>query len=213
MAGEKGRGCFLSLVRLAYARIRLSEARQALAQGRDPGLAKKSAGSAANDNFAALTDEWLAKRKKEGLAETTIERFEWLIRLIDDDLGRLPVRQIGPAEVLRTLRRLEGRERYHSARRFRATLSRIFKYGIACGRADRDPAADLTDALTAAPTKSRAAITSAPGLSALLNTIEGYEGSKEVRIALFLLIHLFCRPGELRHMEWAGIDLSAGESV
>jgi len=194
-------------VGLADARHRHSEARQLLAQGRDPGLIKKSENPAANDNFAALAAEWLGKRKKEGLAQTTIERYEWLVRLIDDDLGKLPVKDIGAAEVLRTLRRLEGREKFHSARRFRATLSRIFKYAIASGRAARDPAADVSEALTAAPTKSRAAITSAPHLAALLRTIEGYEGSKQVRIGLFLLIHLFCRPGELRHMEWTEIEL------
>jgi len=98
------------------------------------------------------------------------------------------------------------RERYHSAKTLRMTLSRIFRYGIACGRAERDPAADVTEALTSAPSKPRAAITTADGLAGLLHAIEGYDGAKEVRIGLLLLIHLFCRPGELRHMEWVEID-------
>jgi len=194
-------GRFPDDVGLADARQRLGEARQSLARGRDPGCVKQARSAAANDNFAALAADWLAKRKKEGLAAPTIGKYEWFIRLVADDLGKLPVREIGTAEVLRSLRRVETREAYHSARRLRTTLSRIFKYGIACGRAERDPAADLSEALTSAPIKSRAAITSADGLAGMLRAVEGYEGAKGVRLALLLLIHLFCRPGELRHMD------------
>src|SRR5208337_442482 len=145
----QGRRLTLSLgkfpdVGLADARQRLAEARQVLAQGRDPNIVKQAQSVAANDNFAALADDWLTKRKKEGLAQPTIEKLEWFIRLVANDLGKLPVREIGTAEVLKALRRVEAREKYHSAKRLRTTLSRIFKYGIACGRADRDPAADLS---------------------------------------------------------------------
>ena len=193
-------------VGLSDARARLAEARQALAQGRDPGLIKKADSRAANDNFAALADEWMAKRNKEGLSPRTLEKDEWLISLVRDDLGKLPVKHVGTAELLRSLRRLEQRERYHSARTLRMTLSRIFRYGIACGRADRDPAADVSEALVSAPTRSRAAITTQDGLAGILRAISGYDGAKEVRLGLLLLIHLFCRPGELRHMEWPEID-------
>ncbi len=193
-------------VGLADARQRLSEARQLLAQGRDPASVKKVESQAANDNFADLADEWMTKRKKEGLSPRTVEKDEWLISLVREDLGKLPVRQIGTAEVLRALRRLELRERYHSAKTLRMVLSRIFRYGIACGRADRDPAADVSEALTSVPGKSRAAITTASGLAGILHAIAGYDGAKEVRMGLILLIHLFCRPGELRHMEWTEID-------
>ena len=193
-------------VGLSDARQMLAEARQLLARGRDPGTLKQNHNGAANDNFKALAEEWLSKRKKEGLAPQTITKFEWFIRLVDDDLGRLPVRDIGTAEVLRALRRVEARERFHSARRLRCTLSRIFRYAIASGRAERDPAADLSEVLTAAPVKARAAITTAEGLAGILRAVSEYQGAKEVRIGLLLLIHLFCRPGELRHMEWEEID-------
>ncbi len=194
-------------VGLADARQRRFESRQLLAQGRDPGSIKKSRHVAANDNFATLAEDWLEKRRKEGLAQPTLDKLEWFVALARDDLGTMPVREIGTAEVLKVLRRVEARERYHSAKRLRTTLSRIFKYGIASGRAERDPAADLSEALTSIPVKPRAAITTASGLAGVLRTVAEYEGAKEVRIGLLLLIHLFCRPGELRHMEWVELDL------
>jgi integrase len=196
-------------VGLAEARQRLREARQALARGSDPSLIREAKAFAVADKFSALAADWLAKRQKEGLAQPTIEKLEWFIKLATNDLGNSPVRDIGTAEVLKVLRRVESRERYHSAKRLRTTLSRIFKYGIACGRADRDPAADLSEALPSVPIKRRAAVTTAHGLAGILRSVQGYEGSKEVSIGLLLLIHLFCRPGELRHMEWTELDFNS----
>ncbi len=82
--GYNGKRLTLSLgkfpeVGLADARAQHAEARAALAQGRDPAATKKSANLAANDNFAALAEEWLQKRKKEGLSFRTVEKDEWLI--------------------------------------------------------------------------------------------------------------------------------------
>jgi Arm DNA-binding domain len=50
-------------VGLADERAQHAEARAALAQGTDPAATTKSASLAANDNFAALAEEWLQKRK------------------------------------------------------------------------------------------------------------------------------------------------------
>ena len=81
---------------LADARQRRFEARQLLAQGRDPASLKKSSSYAANDNFASLADEWIAKRQKEGLSPRTVEKDEWLISLAREDLGKLPITRSAP---------------------------------------------------------------------------------------------------------------------
>ena len=191
---------------LAAAREKLAEARAALAEGREPASAKTRRGSPSKEKFGHLVDEWIAKRKKEGLAEATVVKLTWFTDLIRDELGHFPIDAVGTAEILTFLRKIEAREKYHLAKRLRATLSRIFKYAIATGRAGRDPAADLSDALTSVPATSRAAITSEKDLAGLLRSVAEYDGSKHIRIALQLLIHLFCRPGELRQMEWSELD-------
>lgn len=48
-------------------------------------------------------------------------------------------------------------------------------------------------------------------LGKLLRAIEGYVGSDVVRAALRILPHVFCRPGELRAMTWAELDLAKAE--
>ena len=45
----------------------------------------------------------------------------------------------------------------------------------------------------------------------LLRTLDGYQGTLTVRCALQLAPLVFVRPGELRHAEWADIDLDKAE--
>lgn len=45
----------------------------------------------------------------------------------------------------------------------------------------------------------------------LLRAIEGYAGGPVVRAALRLAPRVFVRPGELRTMHWADVDLDAAE--
>lgn len=56
-----------------------------------------------------------------------------------------------------------------------------------------------------------AAITEPKRVGALMRAIEGYEGSLTVRSALRLAPLVFVRPGELRHAEWAAMDLDVSE--
>ena len=44
-----------------------------------------------------------------------------------------------------------------------------------------------------------------------MRAIEGYEGQPITQFALRLSPYVFVRPGELRHAEWADIDLDAAE--
>ena len=104
------------------------------------------------------------------------------------------------------LRKMESKGRYETAKRLRSTCSQIFRYAIATARAERDVAADLRGALITPQPVHRAAITSANEASGLLRAIEAFEGYSNTKAALRLLPHVFVRPGELRHAEWADFD-------
>ncbi len=60
----------------------------------------------------------------------------------------------------------------------------IFRYAIATGRAERDPAADLRGALPPVNGGHFASITDPAGIGALLRAIDGYEGTLVARSAL-----------------------------
>ncbi|SEI98927.1 Integrase [Sphingobium sp. AP50] len=195
---------------LADAREQRDAARKVLAKGNDPAekirLDRIAATVAASNSFKAVADEWLVKVEREGRSSVTMKKLRWLLAFINASLGKRPVSAITAQEVLTMLRKMEGKGRYETAKRLRSTCSQIFRYAIATARAERDVAADLRGALIAPKPVHRAAITSADNAGGLLRAIEAFEGFANTKAALQLLPHVFVRPGELRHAEWADLD-------
>lgn len=201
-------------VGLKEARDARDEAKRLLAGGVDPSAAKRAVrvekAKAISDTFDAIADELLGKKRREGKADRTLAKIEWLLSLARPTIGARPVAEITAAEVLATLRTVEARGRHESARRLRATLGEVFRYAIATARAENDPTGALKGALTTPTVTHRAAITEPVAFGDLLRAIEGYAGAPETKAALELLALTFVRPGELRAAEWAEFDLAAG---
>jgi len=193
-------------VSLADARVRRDEARKQIAAGLDPAQEKKRARVtekiAAANTFKDVAEEWVAKCEREERAAITLDKIRWLLGMAYPMIGSLPISKISPQEVLAVLRKVEATGRYESARRMRSVLSRVFRYGIATARTDRDVAADLRGALITPKVKHLAAITTPKEVGGLMRAIEGYTGHGITAIALRLSPHLFVRPGELRQAEW-----------
>lgn len=195
---------------LAEAREQRDAARKVLARGDDPGerikLDRIAATVAASNSFKAVADEWLLKVEREGRSAVTMKKLRWLLDFINTSIGKRPIASISAQELLVMLRKMEGKGRYETAKRLRSTCGQIFRYAIATARAERDVAADLRGALIAPQPVHRAAITSAKEAGGLLRAIEAFEGHVNTKAALRLLPHVFVRPGELRHAEWADFD-------
>ena len=204
-----------------YPSVGLKDAREAresakrfLADGQDPAFARKQAKAAkvaaSANTFAALTEEYLTKKRREGKAETTLGKLEWLLGLAMGEMGARPISEITSPEVLAVLRRVEARGQLETAARLRANIGAVFRYAIASGKAENDPTFALRGALTAPTTKHRAAIVEPVAFGALLRAIDDYEGTPEVRIALQLMALTFVRPGELRNALWSEFNLETG---
>jgi integrase len=198
-------------VDLAGARAKRDAARRLLGNRIDPAeqakLDKVAASVAAANTFQAVADEWVAKAERERLSPVTLKKIRWLLGFTFPTIGRRPIADISPHELLAVLRTVETRGRHESAKRIRATCSQVFRYAIATARADRDVAADLKGALTVPVVTHRAAITTPLEVGGLLRAIQGFDGHPVTRAALLLLPHVFVRPGELRFAEWADFDL------
>ena len=197
-------------VSLAAARQKRDVAREQMAAGLDPAAERRAARlaeeiSSAN-TFKAVAEEWLIKNEREGRAPITLDKVRWLLAMAYPMLGDRPLAKISAQEALAVLRKVEATGRYESARRMRSVLSRVFRYGIATARADRDVASDLRGALITPKVSHLAAITTPKEAGALLRAIDGYTGHEITALALRLTPHLFARPGELRKAEWAEVD-------
>jgi integrase len=197
-------------ISLAEARARRDEAKKKIAEGIDPALDKKRARIAAKyaaaNTFEAVAAEWLVKCERDGLAPVTVDKIRWLLAKAYPLIGNIPIAQITPHEALAVLRKVEATGAYESARRMRSVLSRVFRYGVATVRCEKDVAADLRGAIAVPKVKHFAAITRPSEVGALLRAIDGYSGHKVTVMAMRLSPHVLLRPGELRQAEWTDID-------
>lgn len=198
---------------LAEARAKRDSARKLLAAGIDPGeerKAEKAAGlERAANSFEVVAREWLAK---QSWVPRYLEKVQaWQENDVWPYIGGRPVAELTAPEFLTVGRRIEERGAVESAHRVLQTCGQIMRYAIATGRAERNPVADLKGALASPPERHHAAITDPAELGGLLRAIEGYSGNPVTRAALKLSALLFVRPGELRHAEWANMDLDARE--
>lgn len=196
---------------LAEARKRRDEAREQLAAGKDPSRekqqAKYRAKLAAANTFGEIAQEFIDKRRREGLSTSTADKSEYYISRMGLAFARLPIASIAPPDILAVLRRIEAKGNYETARRVLQLAGRVFRYAVATARLTSDPSRDLRGALTAPTPKHYGAIVEAKRAGELLRAIDGYEGQVLTKLAMQLSPHVFVRPGELRHAEWDEIDL------
>jgi integrase len=199
---------------LGEARRRREEARELIALGKDPSREKQRekvrARIQAADTFKAICDEYCEKRRRDGQkgwAPATATRSEYLLSLVCGSIGKLPIGDIEPADVLTAVRRIEGKGKLESARRSLQLTGAVFRYAVATARLRSDPTRDLKGALTAPTVTHYGAITDPKRVGELLRAIDGYEGQGLTKLALQIAPHVFVRPGELRHAEWGEFDL------
>ena len=199
------------LVSLTEARKGRDAAKALLAAGVDPSANRKRqkamAKVSAATTFSGVACEWLEKLRREGRARATVEKKEWLVGLVEADIGGTPIADLTPPEILAALRKIEARGRHESANRARATIGAICRYAVSTGRATADPTQSLRGALITPKVKHHAALTEPAAIGPLLRAVDGFSGAPQVQAALKLLPLLFCRPGELRSAEWREFDL------
>ena len=202
-------------VGLAAARDKHAEARRLLAAGVDPAAhrrAEKAArvGRAAN-TFAAIAVEWFSQNEQRMTPGTMRRDRRMVERHLNPWIGDIAIAEVSPAALLACLRRIQATGALETAHRARALAGRLFRYAVATGRAERNPAADLIGALPAATPKHFASVTDPKQVGVLMRSLRGYGGSSVVCAALKLAPLVFARPGELRTARWADIDLDAAE--
>jgi integrase len=212
----EGREKLLSLgvyphVTLQQARGLRDEARKTLANGVDPSAKRQAEKSSTANTFEAVAKEWLALQEKK-LAPATYAKAQWTLEtLVCPYIGSRPIAKLGATDVLKVLKRIEGRGIHETAHRTRQRCSQVFRYAVQTERAAHDVTADLRGALAPVVSEHHAGITEPPRIGELLRAIDGYTGQIGTAYALKLAPLLFVRPGELRHAEWTEFELDGYE--
>ncbi|MCL1028883.1 tyrosine-type recombinase/integrase [Serratia silvae] len=197
------------LVSLAEARSKREVARKQVSEGIDPGEVKKAAKLAqklsAENSFEVISREWhtaKADRWSLGYREEIMSTFE---ADVFPYIGKRPISEIKPLELLEVLRRIEKRGALEKTRKVRQRCGEVFRYAIITGRAEYNPAPDLASAL-AVPKQQHHPFLSAEELPYFVKDLEGYTGSIITKNAAKIVMLTGVRTQEMRFATWGEID-------
>ncbi|EOZ4984478.1 tyrosine-type recombinase/integrase [Proteus mirabilis] len=200
-------------VTLAEAREMRNQAKKVLATGGDPGEVKKEEKAiqklSTGNTFEAIAREWhksKADRWSLRYRDEIIDTFE---KDIFPYIGKRPIAEIKPLELLETLRKMEKRGALEKMRKVRQRCGEVYRYAIITGRAEYNPAPDLATALTP-PKKQHFPFLTAEELPYFLRDLAGYTGSVITKTATKIILLTAVRTQELRFARWQDIDLEKG---
>jgi len=198
------------VVGLQQARQLRDSARQQLAEGIDPSEHKKalkSVSRAEGLTFEVLAREWYTYNAPRWAEATRYKAKLYLENDMIPVIGSRPVKAITRPDLVDLIRKVEARGTLNAAGKIRQWLHQIFRYGLAKGAVDHNPATDLD--VVAAPPKARRHHPHVPlaELPELLDKLEAGRLNNLTRLAIRLLILTAVRPGELRAAPWAEFDL------
>lgn len=198
-------------VSLVTARDGAINAKRQLRGGKDPSKEKRGAKirnqQAAANTLRLVAEEWIDAQRNIWSADHSANVKTSLERNVFPDHGHQPIRDITAPDLLATLRKVEKRGALDIAGRVLQRINAVFRYGIATGRCERNPAADLKGALSKPQRKHFVAVTEKE-LPDFLDRLSVYDGSLVTTTAIRLLMRTFVRTGELRFAKWPEFDLN-----
>ncbi|WP_148250890.1 tyrosine-type recombinase/integrase [Raoultella terrigena] len=197
-------------ITLADARSRRDDARKLVAEGKNPSEVRKAQKIAlqteSESAFEKIATEWHQMKStkwSEGYASDIMEAFK---NDIFPYVGTRPIGEIKPLELLNVLRKIEKRGALEKMRKVRQRCSEVFRYAIATGRTEFNPAADLSSALEVHQS-NHFPFLKADEIPEFLRALDSYTGSRLVQIATKLLMITGVRTIELRAALWSEFDL------
>jgi integrase len=162
--------------------------------------------------FKEVALEWfdahIKAARTEGHAVTVKYRLE---RFLFPAFGEREIRSITTPELLAILRQLQAAGTIETAHRVKQIAGQVFRYGIAIGECEHDLSMDLRGALPPNAHKHHASLTNPKDIAGLLKSLEAFDGSRIVALALWFSAYTFVRPGNARHAEWTEFDIESAE--
>jgi integrase len=199
-------------VSLADARRRRDGAKELLATDIDPGEDKKAKAAAvaadARNTFKVVAEDWYAERQKDWSVNSAVHMRRWLDYRIYPVIGDRAITSIETNELVQILQAVAS-DSLETGHRVKTIFHQVFRYATFKGLLKFNPATDFRGAIKPKNPKGRAAPIEPKDAAPLLRAIDSFNGSFVVQCALKLAPLLFCRPGELRHMEWSEVDFEA----
>ena len=197
---------------LADARQARDSARLQKASGVNPvqarRLEKLKGRREGDDSFKAVALEWHGKQVDRWSPDHADRTKRQLERDLFPWLGDRPMADIAPMELLAVLQKIEERGAIETADRGLMLARQVYEYWLPTADGKQRNITDgLKSRLSPYRGKSFPAIVEPKRFGELLRAMYAYKGGQVVRTALLLAPILYQRPGNLRMMEWAEVDL------
>ena len=199
-------------VTLAKARERREDARRLLSEGVDPTAhkqAEKRLSAAHVHAFEELAREWYAYNSPRWAPSTAAKALQYLESDILPIIGTRPLKEVTRPELVALVRKIEKRGALNVAGKVRQWLSQIFRYGLAKGSVESNPATDLDVVAAIAPRTKNHPHVPLSEIPALLAKLDASKCDITTRLAVRLLLLTGVRPGELRHAPWEEFDMES----
>jgi len=196
---------------LAQARELHAQARKDRALGADPMLERMTTKLvkriAADNSFSSVAQSWHEQWK--GAKNPRHAEYVWQ-RLSSDVLpviGARPVSEIQTIELVAMVKKIAARGALDIAKRCYQTCGQIFRYAVAHGLAQSNPAGSVkpSDILPSRRQENFARIGDKE-LPELMRQIEAYQGAHTTRLAMKLMALTFVRTSELIGARWEEFD-------
>ena len=202
---------------IKMARVERDKAKALMAQGVDPSEDRRDQKAGRMENsaqsFQFVANDWFDRKMAQKSDSHRVRTHRILEKDLYPYIGHIAIASVTPQILLKALRRIEGRGAIDTAHKAKHVSNQIFRYALASGLVERDPAADLTGALQTPTRTHLSAITEPKEFGGLLLAIDGFMGTPTVYHALKLAPLVFARPTELRHMEWSELNLEQARWV
>ena len=193
---------------LAQARARTADHRAAVAEGRDP-LAEKRAPAiptfreATSAVHEANRPHWRnVSHIRSWMQTQTLERHAMPV------LANMPLDRVDRGDVLRVLTPI-WTTRPETARRVRQRMRTVFRWAMAHGFMETNPAGEAIDGALPPMPKVKAHLRALPyqEVGAALEVVEASQASVAAKLCFRFLVLTAARSGEARGATWDEIDL------
>ncbi len=200
------------IVSLQEAREKRDAAKKLLDAGQDPNSVKRERKRQTlerhNNTFETVAREWHTNQLNKWSKNHALN----VMRRFDVDIfpyiGNRPIADITPPELLDVLRKIEKRGALGVTAKVKQISGQVFRYGIATGKCERDPSADLRGALKVGKVTHFATL-DIKEIPEFLQTLEKNQARLFPRTqrAIKILMLTFVRTNELINATWDEFDL------
>ena len=162
-----------------------------------------------DNTFKMIALQWFDLHRPNWSESYSVRHRRNLEKDLFPFVGAMPMAEIHPMQVLAAVQAVEKRGSLEAARRVLDTASQVFKHWLPTNKDHRNITEGLRARLQPSIKGHFPAITDPRRFGELLRAIYAYKGGPLVTVSLRLAPLLYQRPGNLRAMEWAELDLES----